>query len=120
MKHSQWLYIFAITVYTCDIVHSVICLRYRVRPSLLRGRLQMTPCVRFLQEPGFQRPVLLWIQKQALGNSMLRLVPCTSQFVNFTSALSDHIRLPPAGQHQEKHTRTHAHTHTHPHTHMPV
>ena len=37
----------------------------------LRGRLQMTPCVRFLQEPGFQMPVLLSIQKQLFADSML-------------------------------------------------
>lgn len=47
----------------------------------LRGCLQMTPCVRFLQEPGFHRPVLLWIQKQELGERTEKATSCVSQLV---------------------------------------
>lgn len=55
----------------------------------------MTPCVRFLQDPGFQRPVLLCTQKQLLAESMLRFPSCCSQLVYSTTELSGHCRLPP-------------------------
>lgn len=63
--------------------------------SVPRGRLQMTPCVRFLQDPGFQSPVLLCTQKQLLAESMLRFPSCCSQLVYSTTELSGHCRLPP-------------------------
>lgn len=65
---------------------------------LLRGRLQMTPCVRFLQEPGFHRPVLLWIQKQELMESTEETTSCPSQLVYSISVPSDHTKpLPVVG-----------------------
>lgn len=70
---------------------------------LLRGRLQMTPCVRFLHEPGFHRPLLLWIQKQEFGDRTEKATSCASQLVYDISVSSLHTRLLPAAG-------THAHT----------
>lgn len=65
---------------------------------LLRGPLQMTPCVRFLQEPGFHRPLLLWIQKQEFGDRTEKATSCASQLVYDISVSSLHTRpLPAAG-----------------------
>ncbi|TNN21786.1 hypothetical protein EYF80_068102 [Liparis tanakae] len=68
----------------------------------------MTPCVRFLQEPGFHRPLLLWIQKQEFGDSTEKATSCASQLVYDISVSPLHTRPLPADTHT--HRRSFKHT----------